>query len=250
MRSIAINIPVQRIIGLNLRVSELNRSLSFFRDILGLEIKGAFGREAFLHWKPDGEDFVGLFARQSPGWHHVELRLHGADAQMALAYLDSRNLLASLRSVGSRDLSQKVLRSYVPPEVEIFTPLTTAPLVAELPDPDGRSLELVFLPEEYAEIEVPGLLAIEVESSRPDVVNAFYSQLGLLSTSQGLCCASGQRLVVHQGDRLSWVRATIAVPSDAIVRLQDRATTLQEGVVKIEDPDGHEFVLVGYPAGE
>ncbi len=236
--------PVQRIISLNLRICDLNRSLAFYKDILGLEIKAAYGREAFLQWKPGAEDFLGLFARPSLGWHHVELRLHASDAQTALAYLDSKHLLASLRSVGSSYLDRKALRRYVPPEVEIFTPLTTASLVAELPDPDGRFLELVFLPEAYAEIEVPGWLAIEVESPRPDGVNAFYSQLGLLPTSQGLCCASGQRLVVRQGGRPSWLRATIAVPRDAISRLKDRATTLQEGVVSVEDPDGHAFVLV------
>lgn len=234
---------VRRICGLNLKVRDLDQAVAFYKNILGLETRGVFGKEAFLQWRAQGEDFIGFFTSHHGGWHHMELRLMASDAQTAFRDLQSKALIDQLRSVGSSEVNSEVLRRWVASEVETFTPLVGALLVAELADPDGRMLELVYLKEDYAALELTGLLAVEIETPHPDAVAAFYSQVGLLHTPEGSVAASGQKLLIRKGERLEWVRATLAISSQAYTRL----AKFSRGMAKrlsLLDPNGYELIIL------
>ncbi len=221
---------VRRILGLNLRVRDLDRALAFYTNALKLMLKGAFRREAFLYW--GGKDFVGLFSGNRVGWHHVEFLLQAVNASAALQQLQEQGLFTHVRSLGSSTMRDETLKDSVPSGIEIFTPLVSAALVAELADPDGRIIEFVYLPEDYIALEIPGLRAIEIASPQPEVVKSFYQQLGFCSSAEGLLAASGQLLKIHSGPRPEWVRATVAAPD-----------LLEPNTLR--DPDGHEWIIHG-----
>ncbi len=238
------NPSVRRICGLNLRVPDLEQAVAFYRNILGLKERGVFGKEAFLQWRAQGEDFLGFFTSPTRGWHHMELRLRASNAQAAFRDLQSKALLERLRSLGSSEVHSEVLRRWVAAGVETFTPLQGALLVAELADPDGRMLELVYLKEDYAILELPGLLAVEIETPYPDAVAAFYSQVGFIHTPEGLEAASGQKLLIRQGERVGWVRATLAISSQAYTRLGKPSRSTAGGAMSLLDPNGYELTIL------
>lgn len=120
-------------------VRDLSAALRFYTSTLALLPRGVYGRE----------DFLGLFSARFPGWHHVEFRLMATDPDEALGDLEARNLLRLVRRIGRSYKDQDAVASRVSRGVEIFFPLIQTPLVAELADPEGRSIELVYLSEDY-----------------------------------------------------------------------------------------------------
>lgn len=237
------NPSVRRICGLNLKVQDLTQAVMFYTHTLGLKVRGIFSNEAFLKWKTQGEDFLGLFKSQKLGWHHVELRFMAPDVQAALRDLQAKALIDQVRSVGSSEISATVLHRWLPSGVEIFTPLTKAVLIAEVADPNGRMLELVYLKEDYTALELPGLLAVEIESPNPSAVTAFYSQVGFEYTLEGLQAASRQKLLIRKGERLEWVRARLAMSSHIYARLTRASLSTAEGV-SLSDPNGYELIIL------
>lgn len=233
---------VRHIRGLNLRVQDLDQAVAFYRTTLDLRVRRALDKEVFLRWATEGEDFIGLFMSRDSGWHHMELRLIALDVQMAFRDLASKSLIPQLRAVGSSEADLGMLYRWVAPPVETFTPLIDTPLVAELTDPDGRVLELVYLKEDYADLELPGLLAIEVETPKPDVLAKFYLCLGFRHTSGGLATVSGQKLLIRKGTRPEWVRITLSVGSQAYAALTKFSKTA--GGLNLRDPDGHELIIL------
>jgi len=238
------NPSVRRICGLNLKVRDLEQAVAFYKNILGLKERGVFGKEAFLKWRAQGEDFLGFFMSPTLGWHHMELRLIASDTQTAFRDLQSKALLERLRSLGSSEVDSAVLRRWVASRVETFTPLREALLVAELADPDGRMLELVYLKEDYAVLELPGLLAVEIETLYPDAVAAFYSHVGFIHTPEGLEAASGQKLLIRKGERAGWVRATLAISSQTYTRLGKFSRSTPGGAMSLLDPNGYELIIL------
>ncbi|MDQ7828154.1 MAG: hypothetical protein QN195_08080 [Armatimonadota bacterium] len=232
---------VRRIRGLNLRVTNLRRSVEFYTETLHLQVEGSFGREAFLRWS-DGEDFLGLFARQTAGLHHIELRLFAPNADTALADLAQRRLLPFVRKLGSTSMAPQVLKRRFAEDVEVVRPLLETPLFVEVSDPDGRSIELVYLYPDRTVRETPGLLEIEVASSRPDRLKLFYQQVGFGVCDDVLVAASGQRLRLRPGERPEYVRATVVV-SAAVIEGLSAVNTLEGTLARVRDPDGHEWLL-------
>jgi len=233
---------VRRIRGLNLRVRDLERVVAFYKNTLDLKERGVFGKEAFLQWRAQGEDFLGFFTSPTLGWHHMELRFMASNAQTAFRDLQSKGLLERLRSLGSSEVHAEVLRRWGASGVETFTPLREALLVAELADLDGRMLELIYLKEDYTLLEIPGLLAVEIETPHPDAVAAFYSQVGFIHTPEGLKAASGQKLLIRKGKRVGWVRAMLAISSQAYIRLGQSSTA--GGAMSLLDPNGYELIIL------
>jgi hypothetical protein len=186
--------------------------MDFCVEILGLNVqRGPFEREIFLRWRPSGKDFIGLFLSDHTGWHHLELQLKAATPYEALLHLAQRRLLDQVRSVGSSTMGTSQLRRIIPSGVEIFTPLRQASLIAELADPDGRVLELVYLAEDTMAFEAPILRGIEVTSLQPARVESFYKQLGLVVTAEGLLAASGQLLRIGKGAQPELKRVTVSI---------------------------------------
>lgn len=173
----------------------------------------------------------------------MELLLKAPDVPTALHDLQTKGLIDRLRSVGSSEVRPQALCRWIPSGVETFTPLTEAVLVAELADPDGRVLELVYNRGDSTTLEVPGLLAIEIQTRYPDAVAEFYSQLGFVCTLRGLIAASGQRLLIEEGEQREWVRIVLVVDHQRYVRLKEFSRGLG-GIVSLLDPNGYELRVI------
>lgn len=233
----------RRIRGVNLFVGDLNLAVEYYERRMGLVLDGRFGREAFLCWRSGGEDFLGLFQGRNRGWHHVEVRLLATDLTEALDDLESRGLMPFVQSAGS-STSLSALRARMPRSISVFTPLSRSPLIAEVADPEGRMIELWYLEEDYSDMEIPGLVAIEISSARQEQVIGFYERIGFRRTGAALEAASGQRLVVHKGTDRQWIRIVATVSDKVYESLAHSMPASADRSFLLRDPDGYEWIVL------
>ena len=84
-------IGIERVGHIVLRVADVDTSVAFYRDVLGMETMRQSSSAAFMSFGTLHHD-IGLFkdngerTRGTLGLAHVALRLHGADAELRVAY--------------------------------------------------------------------------------------------------------------------------------------------------------------------
>lgn len=236
-------LPVRRIRGINLRVRSIDRALPYYVGTLGLWVAGRFRREAFLQWREDGEDFVGIFESLRTGWHHLEVRLLASSPEEAVMDLRARGLLPYVREIGSAWMGRGELARLVGRRIPWAQPLSPVPLVAEVADPEGRAVELIYLPEDRVALETPGLRAVEIATAKAEAVRAFFEQLGFERRGEGLSVASGQQLRVRPMSGGAQIRILFA-PADDPGQRGRSGPALREGWSD-RDPDGYEWAVWG-----
>lgn len=217
---------------MNLRVRHLPTSLEFYTVRLGMFVRGSSTREAFLAWAPSGEDFLGLFQSERRGLHHLEVRAFARTADEALTGLESLALVPLIRRAGSTSADDGRLRARLPAASEVFVPLIETPLVAELSDPDGHVLEVVYLPDDSTIAESPGLMAVELAVEDPRASASFYAQVGFALRNGSAYAASGQRV------------GFMPANAGALLRLEAHTHLgIPPRELEAHDPDGYKWLL-------
>ena len=125
-----------------LRVRDVDRSVAFYRDVLGLQLKGRGGPIAFLGIRPDASHEIALFPlpADAPGPEEGRVGLYHMAWEMAsfeeLAALNERLKAMGVRIVGYSDRQCNVM----------------------FHDPDGNELEAIWEPsdEEIARRKAAG----------------------------------------------------------------------------------------------
>lgn len=142
-------IPAQARIGhIHLKVSDLNRALSFYRDLLGFEVTMMYGKQAAFLSAGGYHHHIGLNTWHSQGMPEAPLEGVGL-YHTAIAYPTRRGLALILKRL-----------------LEVNYPLTGASDhgVSEaiyMDDPDGNGVELYWdKPREQWPVEADGSLTM------------------------------------------------------------------------------------------
>lgn len=136
----------------HLTVSDLDRSIGFYRDVVGLEFAHRIpARNVAFFWIGGREtSMLGLW---SIGSSPVQLRLHIAfrttleQVIRAPGYLRSRGVVPR-RGGGGPEIAEPVVFPWMPAASVYFD------------DPDGHSLEYIALLPEAARPDMPGKIAL------------------------------------------------------------------------------------------
>ncbi len=121
--------PRTRIGHVHLTVSDLERSLGFYRDVLGFEVTSSYGRDAVFLAAGGYHHHIGLNTWAGRGAPHPAPATTGL-YHFAILYPDRRTLAAALR---------RVLAAGVPLEGAADHGVSEA---LYLRDPDGNGVEL------------------------------------------------------------------------------------------------------------
>ena len=145
-------IPIEGLYETHLTVSDLDRSIAFYRDVVGLEFAYAVpARQAAFFWIGSrARSMLGLW---SIGGSPLRLRLHIAfsatleDVVQAVGALKARGITPR-RGGGGPEIDEPVVIPWMPAASVYFD------------DPDGHSLEYISILPEAPRPDLPGRLPL------------------------------------------------------------------------------------------
>ena len=145
-------VPVSGLYEAHLTVADLDRSIAFYRDVVGLELAHTVpARHAAFFWIGGRErSMLGLWCIHSAP---MSMRLHIA---FAAELDDVRNSIAGLRAMGITPRS-----GGGGPEIDeplVFPWMPAASVYFD--DPDGHSLEYIAILPEAPRPEIPGTMPL------------------------------------------------------------------------------------------
>jgi lactoylglutathione lyase len=151
MRSFAM-IPISGLYESHLTVSDLDRSIAFYRNVVGLELAHTLPkRHAAFFWVGDRDrSMLGLWSIHSSP---VRLRLHIAFSVTLEAVIRSVDALRSRGLVprdggGGPEINEPVVFPWMPAASVYFD------------DPDGHSLEYISILPDDPQPDLPGTVAL------------------------------------------------------------------------------------------
>ena len=142
------DLGIERVGHVVLRVADVDRSVAFYRDVLGMEVMSYRpGQGAFMSFGTLHHD-IGLFAsdeqtRGKLGLAHLALRIGGGDADLRVAYDKLKAAGVEIRNVTDHGMTHSVY---------FF-------------DPDGNTLEVYT--DVYGEAEGRDVMRSKVNMRQP-----------------------------------------------------------------------------------
>jgi lactoylglutathione lyase len=151
-------IPISGLYESHLTVSDLERSIAFYRDVVGLELAHRVPeRHAAFFWVGSRErSMLGLWSIHSSP---ISLRLHIAFAseleqvKRSIAVLRANGIKPTAGGSGP-EIDEPIVFPWMPAASVYFD------------DPDGHSLEYIALLPEPPRLEMPGRVSLSVWASR------------------------------------------------------------------------------------